>query len=204
MRTSSMFQPSVEQIDALVREHPLGLLVSSSPQGMMATPLPLLLDRSGDSVSLLGHFARSNPQVDAVRSNPEALVVFMGPESYISPSWFTDRAQAPTWNFATVHFSVRVELHDDLREAENAVERLTTSLEANRTAAWRTDELGERYGRLIPHIVPFRAAVHSVRAKFKLGQNERPDVLAEAIRGATESGCVKLAEMMQSVNAGRL
>jgi len=199
-----MFQPSVEQIDDLVREHPLGLLISSSPQGLMATPLPLLLDRSGDSASLLGHFARTNPQVDAVRSHPEALIVFMGPESYISPSWFTDRAQAPTWNFATVHFSVRVELRDDLQEAEYAVERLTASMEANRTAAWRTDELGERYERLIPHIVPFRAVVQSVRAKFKLGQNERPDVLAEAIRGATESGCVKLAEMMKFVNAARL
>lgn len=204
MRTSRVFQPTNDEIDAFVRDHPLALVVSSSPQGLLATPLPLLLDRTENAVSLLGHFARSNPHVDAVRSQPEALIAFMGPEGYVSPSWFTDRTQAPTWNFATVHFNARIELHDDPQEARMAVERLTTTMEADRSRRWQADELGERYALLIPAIIPFRAEVLGVTAKFKLGQNERPDVLVEAIQGATESGCEKLATMMKGANAQRL
>lgn len=61
MRTSSVFQPTDEQIDALVREHPLAQVVSASPAGLLATPLPLLLDRGAACISLMGHFARLNP-----------------------------------------------------------------------------------------------------------------------------------------------
>lgn len=203
MRTSSIFQPTDEQIDALVAANPLAQVISRSRQGMLCTPLPLLLDRAEDSLRLIGHFARGNPHVEAIREHPEAIFIFMGPHGYISPSWFTDRSQAPTWNFATVHFEARIELIDTLEEATVAVQRLTSAMEAQRPNAWQTSELGERYARLIKGIVPFRANVLGVTAKFKLGQNERPDVLAEAIAGAERDGLGGLAAMMRDTNSHR-
>lgn len=121
MRTAALFMPTPGQVDRLVAAHPLTTLVSTGPDGLCATPLPLLLERgaAGD-LSLLGHFARSNPQVAALEERPDALAVFQGPHGYISPSWFTDRKQAPTWNFATVHMRVRVHLD---RSPEAAVSR---------------------------------------------------------------------------------
>lgn len=204
MRTSNVFQPTDQQIDALVREYPLAQVVSASPGGLLATPLPLLLDRGNGCPYLLGHFARSNPHVDAVRLQPDALVVFMGPESYISPSWFTDRTQAPTWNFATVHFTVCIELQDTIEKASFSVNQLTAALENERPRSWHASELGDRYSKLIPHVVPFRAKVLDVKAKFKLGQNERIDVLREMIRSLSEMGRTNLAAMMQNANAHRL
>lgn len=204
MRTPSIFQPTNEQIDALVREYPLATLVSAAPQGLLATPLPLLLDRTAESVTLLGHFARNNPQLEVARAHPDALAIFMGPHGYVSPSWLTDRTQTPTWNFATVHFTVRIELRDRQDEAESAVQLLTQTMESAHSHPWSAAELGKRYDMLIPHLVAFRATVTGVTAKFKLGQNERPDVLREAIQGAADSGQTKLAAMMTIFNAHRL
>lgn len=204
MRTSSVFQPTDAQIDAMVRRHPLAQVVSASATGLLATPLPLLLDRGDASISLMGHFARLNPHVDAIRTDPNALVIFSGPHGYVSPSWLTDRTQAPTWNFATVHMSVRIDLNDDPADARAAVSRLTEFMETGRSAAWQPLELGKRFERLLPHIIPFRAEVLKVTAKFKLGQNERPDVLVETVRGARQSGCIGLAEMMEAANEHRL
>lgn len=184
MRTSALFTPSQDEIDLLVADHPLATLVSIGDAGLRATPLPLLLERDcNGGMSLLGHFARSNPQVAELEQRPDALAIFQGPHGYISPSWFTDRTQAPTWNYATVHMAVRVAFDRLPEAARNAVEVLTDHMEAGRENAWRADELGSRYAKLLPGIVAFRAEVLDVRVKFKLGQNERQDVLVEAITG---------------------
>lgn len=77
-------------------------------------------------------------------------------------------------------------------------------METGRSAAWQAPERGERHGRLLLHLIPFRAEVLKVTAKFKLGQNERPDVLVEIVQGARQNGGIKLAEMMQVANEHRL
>jgi transcriptional regulator len=106
-------------------------------------------------------------------------LVFLGPHGYISPSWFTDRTQAPAWNFALVKLEIEVELDRSAEAAREAVDRLTAHMEQGRPNAWSPREMGDRYGRLIPAVVAFRVRVRSMQAKFKLGQNERMDVLTE-------------------------
>lgn len=171
---------------------------------MVATPL-LLLERDARGVPvLIGHFARANPQLAAIQKNSEALVVFRGPHGYISPSWFTDRTQAPTWNFATVQFRVRIRLEPSEESAAKVVDALSDAMESGRPHAWHPQELGARYSKLIPHVVAFRADIVSTRAKFKLGQNERLDVLHEAISGLENEGSATLAAAMRAANATRL
>src|SRR5690606_36755434 len=95
----------------LIDEHPLAWVVSQGEAGFAATPLPLLAetDDTGRLVSLLGHFARSNPQVEALRASPRAAILFMGPQGYISPELISQQRWAPTWNYATTHFEVEVQ-----------------------------------------------------------------------------------------------
>ena len=128
----------------------------------------------------------------------------MGPHGYISPSWFTDRTQAPTWNFAAVHMTVRVVIDRSIEAAREAVDRLTDHMEQGRPRAWSAADMGERYDRLLPHVVAFRAEVLNIQAKFKLGQNERPDVLAEALSGIDREGGAALHAAMRAVNTHRL
>ncbi len=204
MKTLSIFEPDADEIDALVASHPLAQLVSLSAGSFIATPLPLLVERGPQKeITLLGHFARANPHVEALEACPEALAVFMGPQGYISPSWFTDRTQAPTWNFATVHMSVRVAIDRSPSAAREAVDRLTEHMERERPRAWSAGDMGERYERLLLHVVAFRAEVSEIRAKFKLGQNERPDVLADAVKGLGPEGNLPLLTAMRHANRRR-
>lgn len=201
MRTSPLFTPSTAELDALVAQHPLALLVSSDDGRLDVTPLPLLLRRdAGGSVSLLGHFARANPQVSALERHPEALAVFMGPHGYVSPSWLADRTQAPTWNYAAVAMRVRVRFDRSPEAARRAVDALTAHMEAGRPNPWAPEELGARYQALLPAVVAFEADVLEVKARFKLGQNERPDVLADILRATRGSA---LHEAMERANRER-
>jgi transcriptional regulator len=199
-----MFQPSEAQIDDLVCAFPFASMVSAHGDSFLATPLPFLLERNGRQATLFGHFARSNPHVEAIAKRPDAIVIFLGPHGYISPSWFSDRTQAPTWNYAIVQFNVRIKLMDSPQEAKEAVERLVTAMERGRPNEWRSADMGDRYERLIPHVVAFSADVLSTNAKFKLGQNERYTELVEEIRALECEGRSELVRAMQFANADRL
>ncbi|UXI68981.1 FMN-binding negative transcriptional regulator [Tahibacter amnicola] len=206
MRTTPLFTPPPDDIANLIRTWPLALLVSTGDAGYAATPLPLLLEHDAQgNAFLLGHFARSNPQLDALARSPRAIAIFLGPHGYLSPSWLRDRSQAPTWNFATVQMQVEVATDPSPAAALDAVRRLTDQVERGRTEAWSPDELGERLHRLLPAIIAFRARVLHTAATFKLGQNERADVLADFLAALDGDPLqAPLARMMRAANARRL
>lgn len=171
----------------------------------MSTPLPLLAFHAEDgTLGLWGHFARSNPHVQLLQRDPHALTIFTCPHGYISPSWFTDRTQAPTWNYVTAHLKIMVEFDDCPSAAVQAVDALTAHMEAGRSKAWSKADMGERYAKLIPHVVAFRAKVIDVRSKFKLGQNERLDVLKESLAGLVQPQLPVLHSWMLRANEARL
>jgi transcriptional regulator len=92
----------------LIRAHPLGLLITSGPGGLMANPIPFLIDAGASKHgTLLCHMARANPQWRELGSVEECLVVFQGPQDYVTPSWYATKRETgkvvPTWNYATVH-----------------------------------------------------------------------------------------------------
>ena len=166
---------------------------------MAATPLPLLadLDDHGRLESLTGHFARTNPQVKMLDENGgTALILFMGPQGNISPSWMVDRTQAPTWNYAVAQFHVEISFHESVRDNQLTLTRLVEKAEKNNENPWSETELGDRYDRLFRGIVGFQAKVVEPRIKFKLGQNEREDVFADIIAALEKSGQSDLREWM--------
>ena len=184
MKTSALFTPDPSKVDALVAVHPLAHLVSLSAEGLVATPLPLLLERDASGrATLLGHFARANPHVEHLEARPEALVIFMGPQGYI---------------VVVVHGSnagSKLELRDGAFDGADRDRPFTDSGARSGRPAERT--YGARAGSgvvrcgdgqplrsPVAHVVAFRAEVLGCQAKFKLGQNERADVLAEALVGS--------------------
>jgi transcriptional regulator len=171
---------SHEDIVRILEDHPLAWVISHD---FRATPLPLLAetDASGSIVSLLGHFARRNPHVAALQADPDALILFQGPQGYISPRLVSNPTWAPTWNYAVLRFEVTVEFAPD--ETDAAVRCLAAHLERERRNPWRVEELGSRYGQLLPHIIAFRAHVQAVRATFKLGQDEERATFNEIVAG---------------------
>lgn len=200
--THPAFAPnSPADIDRLIATHPFALMISSATGTPIATPLPLLLERDTDGeITLLGHIARISPHTELLRRQPRALVVFLGPHGYISPSWLADRTQAPTWNYETVHFEVDVEFDDRAEATQTALTRLVDHMEHGRPNAWSVADMGPRYEMLAQAVVAFRARVISTQAKFKLGQNERPDDLADILTGLERTAQQSLLEAMTRSN----
>jgi len=184
----------------LIAAYPLAWIVSSGPVGFHATPLPLLADLDGEGrlVSLTGHMARSNPQVAALEQDARALALFMGPHGYISPSWMSDRTQAPTWNYAVLRIEVRIRF--GAVTVDEALGRLSSAMEAHRSEGWSHDEMGERFRRLSRGVMTFRADVERLDGRFKLGQDERDDVYADILAGLAPGD---LADWMRRFNPDR-
>ena len=191
---------SQADIHRLIAEHPLAWVVSGLGGDARATPLPIRPKFAADGKldQLLGHFARSNPQLEGLRRDPRALILFLGPHGYISPSWMADRTQAPTWNYASVQFMTELELVEDPQGIEGLLRDLIEAMEAGRPRPWRLEDMGERYGALSRGVVGFRARILEVRAKFKLGQDEREEVFGDILSGLEATGGLELGAWMKA------
>lgn len=194
------FSPrSPHDLPDLVRSQPLAWIVSGAAGNLQTTVLPVQLecDEAGQPLRLLGHFGRGNDHWRQLAAAPHATVLLLGPQGYISPSWFADRTQAPTWNFISARFDVDVEIRDTPQDADALLGGLVADMEAGRPAAWGIDDMGPRYDRLSQGVVGFHARIVQTASRFKLGQDERDDVFADILRGLQLTGRDDLADWMR-------
>jgi len=167
----------IEVLHAFVREHPFGLLVTTGADGPVANGLPFLLDAGGAAGLgvLRGHVARANPVWRAAADTP-ALVVFQGPDGYISPSFYPAKAEhgkvVPTWNYAMVQARGRVRAMDDREWLRGFVGRLTERHESARAAPWAvTDAPPDYIETMLRAIVGIEIELTALVGKWKLTQN---------------------------------
>jgi transcriptional regulator len=168
-----------EQLQALIRAHPLGALVVQGPDGLDANHLPFELDASGDGPGrLLAHVARANPLWRDAKDGAEALVIFRGADAYISPNWYPSKheshRQVPTWNYQVVHVHGRLRIRDDERFVRGLVARLTRTHEAQTGAPkpWRMSESAPEFiAQMLAAIVGIEIEIVRMTGKWKLGQN---------------------------------
>src|SRR5262245_22309436 len=146
-----MYQPPLFREDRievqhdLIRAHPLGLLICAGAGGLMANPLPFLIDpQAGERGMLRCHMARANPQWRELEAVEECLVVFQGPQDYVTPSWYATKQETgkvvPTWNYATVHAWGRPQVIADATWLRRQIEDLTLSRESKRPQPWAVDD----------------------------------------------------------------
>ncbi len=201
MAEPALFAPrQASDVETLIALAPLAWVVSTTGGAPLATPLPLLVAEGWSGAApprLIGHFARSNPQVERLRHDPRALLLFMGPNAYVSPSWMSDRTQAPTWNYACAQVHATIRFKDAPGDAEAAVARLAALMEEGRPKAWSPAEMGDRFQRIARGVVAFEADVDDTTAKFKLGQDERRDVFTDILAGLSRTGQAALVHWMQ-------
>jgi transcriptional regulator len=203
---SDRFAPASEaEVTRLVHENPLAWVVTMTDADFRATALPLrpIVGEDPSVSAFQGHFARSNDHVNMLRDHPRALLLFMGVNGYVSPSWMHDRTQAPTWNYASAQFLVDIEFIDDVSGRDAVLEDLVNTMETGRENAWSAAEMGARYAILANRIVAFRANIVQRRVKLKLGQDERDDVYGDICAAMDASGNSKLCTWMRRANTHR-
>jgi transcriptional regulator len=166
-------------------------------------PLRAVVGGDGAVVALSGHLPRAHALTATLRRDPAATALFVGAQGYVSPSWMRDRTQAPTWNFASVRFRLRVRFDDDAAALKAHLDDLVAAMERAAGGDWSVGEMGARFEQLAQRIVAFRAEVVATRARFKLGQDERDDVFADIVAALSARGDAELAAMMTAFNPGR-
>lgn len=176
----------VKNIRATIRAARLANLITATADGPLATPMPLFLDESeGEHGVLYGHMAKANPHWQAPPVG-DALAIFMGPEAYVTPSWYATKQETgkvvPTWNYIAVHAYGPVEFFQESERLLDAVTRLTNIHETARATPWAVgDAPADFIAAQLRGIVGVRIPVTRFEGKRKMSQN-RPE--ADRIRVA--------------------
>jgi len=178
-----MFEPAMFREDDLAIQHglieayPLGLLISTGPEGILANPIPFVLYRGdGERGTLRCHLSRANVQWQALEANPAALVVFQGSQSYVTPSWYPSKAETekvvPTWNYVIVQARGIARVVQDVAWLHANVSALTNQHEGHRPKPWTVSDAPEPFiaGQL-KGIVGIEIPITSLSGKFKASQN---------------------------------
>lgn len=198
---------SVEEMHRLIDENPWALLVNNGADGPLATNLPLLLDRSrGPQGVLIGHIARGNPHAQSLPPSTPTLVVFEGPYTFVTASWYPNRDMPSTYYYTAVHCYGRMRLQTEA-ELERWLGVLTERMESAFPDGWKVTEVPRsEITRRLPFIVGFELEIERMEGKFKLGQDEpRKDALAvaERLAGAGDPSHRALARMIRQYNEDR-
>lgn len=176
------------EIVAMMRAAPLATFVTATADGPLATPLPMFLDESeGEQGMLYAHLARANPQW-STEATGDALAIFMGPDAYVTPSWYASKAEhgkvVPTWNYETVQVRGPVEFFDDPARLLAVVSRLTALHEDQRPKPWAVTDAPEAFiSAQLRGIVGLRMPITGMSAKRKMSQNR-----SAADRAGVKSG----------------
>jgi len=173
--------------------HPLATLVTSSSEGLIATHLPLLVDRArGAFGTLAGHIARANPQQRQAREGDEALVIFSGHDAYITPAFYATKARdgkvVPTWNYVAVHAYGALRYVSDPTLLRRHLEALTSRHESAREQPWSVDDAPASYiERQMGAIVGVEIEITRLEGKWKMSQNRSADDIDGVIAGLAAS-----------------
>jgi transcriptional regulator len=191
---SSFAERDLPTLFAFMEAHPLATLVTNSPTGLFATHLPLVLDRAaGPNGTLFGHVARANPHArHATEGATEALVIFTGPDAYITPEWYATKHETgrvvPTWNYIAVHAYGLLRLHDDPSFLRPHLERLTRQHEGGRPKPWQMSDAPADYiEQQLKAIVGVELEISRVEGKWKMSQNRVAADVDGVIQGLSES-----------------
>ncbi|QYX46373.1 FMN-binding negative transcriptional regulator [Pseudomonas tussilaginis] len=184
---SSYKETNLSQLQQQIEQTRLAVLVTHGEQGLQASHLPLLLDRSqGSNGTLYGHFAHANRQWQELANGAEALVVFAGPDAYVSagyyPSKVEDPRTVPTWNYLAVHAWGKAEVFHDAERLLDIVRRLSDHHEQRQAKPWSVEEAPADYmAGMLRAIVGFALPIERLQGTRKLSQN-RSAIDIEGVR----------------------
>jgi transcriptional regulator len=192
----------------LMQRFSFATLVTQHEGRPFATHLPFLVEpESGAHGRLVAQLAHANPQWTDFAPDVEALVIFQGPHTYISPSWYEAHPSVPTWNYAVVHaYGVPRVLEDEAAITE-ALRRLVATHEGGFAEPWGLEQVPAEYLQTMQRgIVTFELPIGRLEGKLKLSQNRSPADRARviaALEQRAEDGAHGVQELMQEHGTAR-
>jgi transcriptional regulator len=195
---------------ALIKAHPLGLLVTFGSDGLEANPIPFVVESSASTLGTLkAHLSRANPQWRTFDPTQEALVVFQGPETYITPSWYAAKREhgkvVPTWNYAIVQARGRLTIRDDPDWLLQQITAMTERQEAPRPEPWKVGDAPAPFvAAQLKGIVGIEIEITRIEGKWKVSQN-RPEAdrlgVSAGLRLSQDDASHRMAELVDARGA---
>jgi len=188
-----------ETLHDAIRAGGLATLVTMTPEGMIASHLPLLLDpEPAPYGTLVGHLARANPQTKLTDAKIPAMAIFHGLDGYISPSLYATKKETgkvvPTWNYIAIHAYGTIEFFDDPARLLTVVTRLTDQYETPRPQPWAvTDAPADFIQAHLRGIVGVSIRIDRLEGKYKMSQNRPKTEHAGIVDGLRADGKPDLA-----------
>ncbi|MBZ6076209.1 FMN-binding negative transcriptional regulator [Microvirga puerhi] len=206
-----MYQPPhfrEDRLDILhgfIRAQTLGMLVTSGRSGLLANPIPFLLDVSSSTKGVLkAHLSRANPQWRDIESGAEALVIFQGVDTYITPSWYETKRETgkvvPTWNYAVVQAAGPMTIMDDPNWVRAQIGALTAQQEGSFAEPWAVSDAPDDFvAAQLKGIVGVQIAIARIEGKWKVSQN-RPEGdrlgVSEGLRSRESRTAQEMADLV--------
>ena len=204
---SNFKEERTDVVHDLIRAHPLGTLVTLDAQGLNGNHMPFeIIPEAAPFGTLRAHVARANPVWRDFSKEVEALVIFQGPQGYVTPSWYATKAETgkvvPTWNYLVVHAYGPLKIIDDTEWLRAFVTRLTDRFEAGRADPWKVTDAPDDYvEKMLTAIVGIEIPVTRLLGKWKASQNRVAVDRAGVVRGLKErdgAGDSAMSEWVQS------
>jgi transcriptional regulator len=198
----------VEVLHELMRGIDLATLVSMTADGMIASHAPLMLDPDPAPYgTLIGHLAKANPHARSADPGVQTLVIFQGPDGYITPSYYAAKQEhgkvVPTWNYAAIHAYGTLEVFDDPARLLEVVTRLTNRHETRRARPWAVADAPDDFVRgMLRGIVGIVLPITRLEGKVKMSQNRPATDLNGVVEGLRLDGRDSLAQAVVRATSG--
>lgn len=158
----------IEKMISVIKHFPLGMLITAKEGKPLVTHIPFIYNET--TQRLVAHLDRNNPQLETLKDGAEVLVVFKGPDTYISPSIYTT-SQLPTWNYIIVHITGNLKLLNEAETVKQTMIDMTEFMEgADQNYTLKKDDY--RMEKLINYIQAFEIEITNWEGKFKLSQDK--------------------------------
>ncbi|MCI0800371.1 MAG: FMN-binding negative transcriptional regulator [Chloroflexi bacterium] len=188
-----------------MKSNNFGILFSHTGSEPMASHLPFMLNENdGEQGIILGHMAKANRQWRHA-DGQQVLVVFHGPHTYVSPTWYQEEDTVPTWNYVAVHATGVFKAVKDRARLEESVGRLTEQHEASQPQPWQPDFSTTYSEQMLKRIVAFEIKITSLQGKWKLNQNHpehRRRRVAQQLKTLGGDANLQIAGLMDEDMAG--
>ncbi|MBT98535.1 MAG: transcriptional regulator [Dehalococcoidia bacterium] len=188
-----------------MKSNSFGILFSHTGEEPMASHLPFIIDETGgDNGLILGHMAKANRQW-RYADGQQVMVVFHGPHTYVSPTWYQEDEAVPTWNYTAVHATGIFRATEDPAVMQEMVERLTAQHEESQPTQWEMDFSTGYAEQMMKRVVAFQIEITSLQGKWKLSQNQsdvRRERVVAKLGSSEHDGDLQVAKLMEEDMAG--
>jgi len=207
MYTPEQYRGTQSDAYELMKRHPLGLLVCNREgQAPWATHLPTVIPpetrralqdgRSLQGLTICGHMNRANPHWNAFRDGDPALLIFSGPNSYISPAIYGTTPAAPTWNFASTHLHGRLRSVQSREETLQIIHWTVLDLEGSFGQGWDMTDSLSYFDQIVCGVGAFAFEVDNFDCMVKMSQDKEPAVrrrVIDSLSAGTNGGSVAVS-----------